>query len=321
MPLPDVCARLACCAFLAVLGGCGAAPAFPTPPQPVDSAQAIVVHRDLRRSWMASDARKTDLLYVSDVGTGDVDVYSYPKGKLEGTLTGFAWPAGLCVDEAGNVYITDLQASQIFEYSHGGTSPIATLKDPREEPGDCAVDSTTGNLAVTNVSSPYSKPGNVVIYKAGIGKPKSYKDSEISYYEFCGYDNRGNLYVDGVKAGAFALAELPSGQTSFTNITVKQHFAYAGAVQWDGSDLAVGDYESNVIYRFKIDGDTGTKVGTTHLRHAKDPIGFWIAGSKVVGPNDDSANVMVWKYPAGGSPIKTIGGLHDPWGATVSPAT
>src|SRR5271165_6576810 len=46
------------------------------------------VHPDHTRSWMAPDAMKNDLLYISDVGTDDVYVYSYPKAKLVGTLTG-----------------------------------------------------------------------------------------------------------------------------------------------------------------------------------------------------------------------------------------
>lgn len=77
-------------------------------------------HSDHSRSRMAPDAKTNDLLYVSDVGTNDVYVYSYPKLKLEGTLTGFATPDGECVDMAGNVFITNFGTQQIFEYAHGG---------------------------------------------------------------------------------------------------------------------------------------------------------------------------------------------------------
>src|SRR5271168_2628847 len=41
------------------------------------------------RSWMSPDAKKSkSLLYVADQGNNDVEVYSYPDGKLKGTLTG-----------------------------------------------------------------------------------------------------------------------------------------------------------------------------------------------------------------------------------------
>jgi hypothetical protein len=310
---------LGLCTALAMLSGCGASATPPAPWGPIMGQNAsLPVRADHGPSWMAPDAKTSDLLYVSDVGTNDVYVYSYSQGKLVGTLKGFSRPSGLCVDAAGNVFITELDAFDIVEYAHGGTSPLATLSDPGEDPGDCSVDPTTGDLAVTNVSTPSSSPGDVAIYKNAQGRPKTYKEPEISYYQFCGYDNRGNLFVDGAKTGAFHLAELPNGKTSFRNITLDKSFSYAGAVQWDGKHVAVGDYESNVIYRFRISGSRGTSVGSTPLHHSSFAIGFWIEGSTVVGPNDDSANVMFWKYPGGYSPIKTISGLRNPWGSTVS---
>ena len=246
---------------------------------------------------MAAAAKKNALLYVSDVGTGDVYVYSFPQGALVGTLTGFTRPAGLCVDTAGDVYVTDLFASHVLEYAHGGTHAIATLKDPGEDPGDCAFDPTTGNLAVANVSTPNSRPGDVLIYTGAKRKPKVHKDPDISYYEFCAYDDEGDLYVDGINGGEFALAEIPSGQMQFTNITLDESIEFPGALAWHGGDLAVGDYESKLIYEFSISGGTGTEVRATHLKRASFPIGFWIHGSTAIGPNDDSANVMFWRYP------------------------
>ena len=165
MKLSNVCRALGLYAGVALLDGCGIGATPSAAWQPLAPNAAQPVRPDRSPSWMAPGAKKDDLLYVSDVATADVYVYSYPQGALVGTLTGFTRPAGLCVDTAGDVYVTDLFAFQIVEYSHGGTAPIATLKDQRKEPGDCAFDPTTGNLAVSNVSSPYSDPGNVAIYK------------------------------------------------------------------------------------------------------------------------------------------------------------
>ena len=44
---------------------------------------AMVARPDHRRSWMAPEAKLQDLLYVSDLATYDVDVYSYPGGRLK----------------------------------------------------------------------------------------------------------------------------------------------------------------------------------------------------------------------------------------------
>jgi DNA-binding beta-propeller fold protein YncE len=267
---------------------------------------------------MAAGARKSPLLYVSDAGTGEVDAYAYPGGKLLGQLTGFVRPAGLCVDSKGDLFVTDLFGHRILEYAHAGKRPIETLTDDNEDPGDCSVNPASGELAVTNVSTYYSGPGDILTYSHAQGKPTKHEDRAIFYYEFCGYDQSGDLYVDGMSSGNFRLAELPAGGTRFKNISIDQKIVYAGAVQWDGANLAVGDYEANRIYQFQITGTVGTTVGRTDLRDAAFAIGFWLQGQKVIGPNDESKNVMFWHYPAGGSPTKTIGGLSYPWAATVS---
>lgn len=317
-------------AAAAVLTGCGdgSGQQFGAPLSrsgAVTNGRVLTTGRpDRGRSWMAPDAKKRDLLYVSDsfpYGSNDVYVYSYPKGKLEGTLTGFNEPSGQCVDKAGNVFIANFGASQILEYAHGGTSPINTLSDPGYYPLGCSVDPTTGNLAVTNRLSTSFTAGDVAIYEDASGTPTSYTAPNFYYYEFCGYDNRGNLYIDGTtKGSALEYAELTSGSSSFSTLTINQSIGFPGGVQWDGAHLAIGDQSAAVIYQFSISGSTGTKVGSTPLTGSKDVVQFWIQGKKVIGPDAGLAHVAFYKYPAGGSPIKTIAGLGEPVGATVSKA-
>ncbi len=80
---------------------------------------------------MLPEARGESLAYVSDSGTtGLVYVFSYPTGKRVGTLTGFYFPTGECVDKHGDVWVLNMSPEVIVEYAHGGTSPIATLDDP-----------------------------------------------------------------------------------------------------------------------------------------------------------------------------------------------
>ncbi len=311
---------LGVCAAVTTLVGCGASQVSLGPREPIGQNAMLAVHPDRGRSWMAPDAKKTNLMYISDLGTDDVYVYSYPGGILKGTLTGFNRPWGLCVDEAGAVFITDNTTFRILEYAHGGTKPLAILKDPGEDPGGCSVDPTTGDLAVANISTPSTNPGDVAIYKKARGAGRAYKDRAISFYEYCGYDNRGNLYVDGMKGGAFAFAELPKGKHSFVNIGLNENISFGGSVQWDGQYVAIRDYEANVIYQFSISGTAGTETGSTPLDDSSFAVQFWIQGSNVVAPNADSANVMFWNYPAGGAPTKTITGLTTPWGVTISMA-
>ena len=198
---------------------------------------AAAAHPDRGRSWMAPDAKTNDLLYISSLSNGDVYVYSYPHDRLKGTLTSFSSPAGECVDKSGDVFITS--KSGILEYAHGGTTPIATLKDAGSAQG-CSVDPKTGNLAVTNYSTTSSHQGNVAIYKDAKGSPTYLTDSKIYHEYFCGYDNAGNLFVDGfeIAASVVKLSEIPSGRTVFKNITLNQTITGAGGVQWDGKHLA-----------------------------------------------------------------------------------
>jgi hypothetical protein len=272
---------------------------------------------------MNPQARSGDLLYVSDTDTSEVYVYSYPSDKLVGALKDFRDPGGECVDKSGDVFITNTGDDEILEFAHGGTTPLATLSDPGYFPFGCSVDPTSGNLAVANnFASSGSGQGNVVVYTHAKGKPKGdYTDPNINQMLLCGYDDKGNLFVDGfTKGSGFAFAELRSGSTTFTNITLNQSIGSPGGVQWDGKHVAVGDQSTNIVYQFSISGKKGTKAGSTPLTGAAEVVQFWIAGSKLIGPDAGASDVGIWNYPAGGSATKKITGLYIPLGATLSKA-
>jgi hypothetical protein len=207
------------------------------------NSAAIVKHVERDRSWMLPEAKNDDLLYISN--SFDVTVYSYPKGKLVGKLRNFYRPLGECVDQAGDVFIANGTA-QVFEYAHGGKKRIATLTMSGYQPESCAVDSTTGNLAVTWDQN--ESQGYVAIYQDAKGTPTLYSDGNM-LFNFCGYDKSGNLFVDGeVEGSGFKFAELPQGGSTIENVTLDQGIEHAGAVQWDGRYVAVGDDATQTIY-------------------------------------------------------------------------
>ncbi len=143
------------------------------PIRPISGGALGTRQPDQRQSWIAPEAKRRGLLYISDGSTYDVYVYAYPGGKLVGTLTGFTEPAGECVDKVGDVFITSQTFSgtgTIYEYAHGGTQPIQTLNDAAGNPRGCSVDRTTGNLAVSNFAS-LSGGGSVSIYTNAQGTP------------------------------------------------------------------------------------------------------------------------------------------------------
>lgn len=301
------------------------------------------------RSWMAPDAKKKDLLYVSlgsEAGGDEILVWSYPKGKFEGAITGGGLnnPLGLCVDKSGDVFVANHYSADILEYAHGGTTPIAVLSDSGEYPQGCAVDPTTGNLAVTSYYGPYGEsPGDVAIYQGAQGMPTTYSAPNFYLYDYCGYDKNGNLYVDGNTGGGgapdFVFAELPSGASGFTDIALPQSIYIPDGVQWDGKHVAVGDETAggtaiSAIYQFSISGSTATEVGSTPLDRQgggsapTSVTAVWIDGKKVVGANGASAsgdnNPGVWKYPAGGGALRIFpwspSGSYQGEGVTISNA-
>jgi hypothetical protein len=310
-------------ALAALLAGCSGA-SFPGTSAPSVSAQTLREHAG-HGSWMAPQATQARLIYVSSVLTNDVYVYSYSTQQLEGTLTGFTTPYGLCSDKTGDVWVANDGASQMVEYAHGGTSSIATLGDPNEYPEGCAVDPTTGNLAVANFSS-NSGGGNVAIYTGAQGTAQTYSDPSIVNYRFCGYDAKGNLYVDGVNgSSAFVLAELPKGDSTFKDIKISQNIEWPGGVQWDGKHVAVGDTDTVTVYQ--VNPTTGSVTGSTKLDGANYVDQFWINGSvitrkkarraRVLAPSQDAGTLALYKYPAGGAALWSIN-VQEPFGITVS---
>lgn len=259
---------------------------------------------------MLPEAKSSDLLYVGDLY--DVTVYSYPQGKLEGRLRGFYEIGGECVDAKQDVFVVSTLGGKIVEYAHGGKKPIQTLQAAGYEPADCATDRTTGNLAVTIFGG--TSGGELTIYSDATGTPTTYTDADFVNYGYCGYDDKGNLFIDGIgKGNAIVFAELPKGSSSFINLTLDQAFNDTGGIQWDGKYLAVGNQATANIYRFSISGSQGTEVGVTKLGgDAQEVHRFFILHHKVIAPNfyfissRFGSNVLIFDYPAGGSPLKTI---------------
>ncbi len=267
---------------------------------------------------MAPEAKNEDLLYVTNHTT--VTIYSYPRGRLVGTLRHFYVPRAECSDKAGDVFITD--GDNVFEYAHGGKKQIGRLTFTEGYLAvDCASDPTTGDLAVT-WDLGLSK-GYVAIYKHATGTPTLYQKSG-AIFAFCGYDGKGDLFVDGMnsdEAIVFKFVELPKGGKALKSITLNQTFGGSGGVEWDGTYVVVGDDDTNNIYRFAISGSKGTLQGTTTLENALGVTEFWIQGSTVIAGYGDADVVAYWDYPAGGSPTKTITKAIDgPYGVTISKA-
>ncbi len=291
-------------------------------------------------SWISADAAKSKaLLYVSDYSyfKNEVDVFSYPAGKLVGTLTtDMLNPDGLCVDKKNDVWVVNNTPNQadVVEFKHGGTTPIATLGDPGESAISCAIDPTTGNLAVTSGGNLSGGTGAVAVYAQAKGTPQMYTDPKIFEVFWCGYDDKGNLFVDGQPSNngyGFQFAELPRGKKTFTNITFKGGtINFPGQIQWDGKYVLVGDQEaqgqgmSETSAVYETTGAGGQIVKKISLKNSTDVSEYLVQGGTLIGPNSlggslSGGNVLFYKYPAGGAPTKKLTfGFDYPIGLVIS---
>lgn len=323
------CGRLGFAAAVAIVTGCGGSQPPAAAPWGLPGPAGTRAHAATERSWMSPLARSGSLLYVSDTN-GSVYVYSYPAGDHVGTLTGFKGPEGVCSDTAGDVYVIDMPAVTISEYSHGGTKPIRVLHVYGFFPEGCAVDAATGDLAVADyASNPFLGPGALTIFHRGKGMGKSYQDPSINEYFFCSYDAKGDLYVDGTNAATTEtqLAEIPVGSTSFTNITLdKKVGPYPLGVQWDGKYVALQD-STRALYRIAVTRSTGNIVQTTLFKgdHSDLVSQFSIVGRTIVIPYGSARRLVrkigLWPYPAGGTAMKSFAappGAAELFSATVS---
>src|ERR1700688_4758776 len=120
----------------AMLAGCGGSQAPIGAPDAMAQSRAIAQARAHRASSGA-------LIYATG-GCGGTCILSYPQGKLVGSFSTFG--GGVCSDAQGNVFLT--HNGTVYEFAHGGTTPIATLSLPGNSAVGCSVDPVTGNLAV-----------------------------------------------------------------------------------------------------------------------------------------------------------------------------
>lgn len=312
--LTSIVAGASVLASFVLLSGCGGA----VTPSSMQSASAIRAAN--HRSWMMRGATTEALLYVSNVGTSTVTAYSWPHGTLVGTLFGFSSPQGLCLDEKGDVYVTDLGSFRIYEYQHGGFTVIKGLVDPYYYPHACSIDPTTGNLAVADTYS------GVLIYANASGNPTLYSDSSFTSYSFLDYDNQGNLFVDGASASGQLLAQLPKGAGSLGPLYLNKFPVLATGLHWDGKYLAVGDagVVPNVVYQFSISGRLGTLEGTTTLSGSKAVQQLWIPhsaagqGVTIVGADSGNDDVKHWEYPSGNPAGAIKRAVSNPLGVAIS---
>ncbi|MFY9739832.1 MAG: hypothetical protein WAK11_12405 [Candidatus Cybelea sp.] len=297
---------------------------------PLGAMTQSQAHQASGKSWMRPGASSGDLIYATG-GCGGTCVLSYPDGQIVGSIS--TTGEGPCSDAAGNVFIPD--GSQIFEYQHGGTTPIGTLTIPESNitTYNCSVDPTTNNLAISYLGETCIC---VAIFNNEGGTPTSYSTGIDSF--FCGYDNAGNLFVDGLGTDqnpGIELSELARGNSTFTPLTVSGKFrGQPGRLQWDGTNLTYEGLDAPgthaAIIKLAISGSVATAVKTIRLNgNMRGTTLSWIYDGNVLTPysihSQRTNKVGIWAYPKGGKRRATLKFPNSRFwiftGVTVSVAT
>lgn len=329
----------------AALSACGGGAAVPNGTQ--TSAKATRSTRttaSVPQTYAGAPSKK--VLYVSDIYTDVVDVYDYAKSRQIGVIRGFNQPSGECVDKQGDVWVTEYEGYQVFEFAHGNLRPIKVFRTNGNAMG-CSVDPVTGNLAIGSEDSKQNAWGDIQVFPRGSGSPKSYYSYPGSegcpYPQAPGYDDKGNLFFEAEwgKSG-WRLCELPAGSSSIVRAPIEKSkifktLDHPGSVMWDGKYITFEDYrndasQSSVIYQATSSGSQLAVVGSTTLAascHSANVAQPFIVGARNLG-NHTQGTVVIggnvgcyplfgyWHYPAGGAPFRAKPEPTEVGGAVVS---
>ena len=153
--------------------------------------------------------------------------------------------------------------------------------------------------------------GDVVIFTGAKGTGTTVADGLESTY-FIGYDNKDNLFVDGITTGGtYGMSEMASGKKSFSAISLPNTIPFPGEVQWDGKYITLNDQSGFAIYQYTVTGTTAKLEGTVSYTGASDCVQTWIAGKYFICPDFPNEDGKIYAYPKGGAAIATLSGSFD----------
>jgi hypothetical protein len=306
-------------------------------------------------SWMRPEAKaSSSLLYVSNAS--NVTVYQYNNGQditLVGTLTGFNSPQGLCTDRRGDVWVSDYGSRTMYEFAHGGTTPIATITVNGGFPFACAVD-PTGKLAVSYwyPNAHFYNYAAVVVYPPGSTNGTSYGPPRGFYRSyFLTYDNDGNLFTNGVECGSNdclrtvmptcravivsetelgcyntktnnPLFELAAGGTQFVQLRGANRQQNISGLVWVNPSFLMGTGKSGTkgvgAVKVQVTGNQAKLVGKVAFSETFLTYGFTVRAGQVIVPDFAGNAVRIYNLSNGSLVSSFTDGLSQPFSTVVS---
>jgi hypothetical protein len=287
------------CTAVVVLAGCSNA--LQSQP-PITQAPALGSQPATRAK---PGPNHSNLLYVSSATSYYVAMYNFKNGDV-GSLYGvipIAAAGGMCTNKAGNVWITSGNGT-VVEFAHGSATPIRVLSGGPGVPYACAVDPSSGNLAVS-----FDRPntaggtiGSVQIFGKG---NKNKTIGGFAHAWFLTYDNKGNLFMDGStcangscsSGGPPGIFELAKRGQSFQQLAVQgATLTQPTGIVWVNPTLLLADSENGshepVAYKVVVRASNATVVGTLPFSSAVAVGGLTVRAGLIVVP-DTQGNVLL----------------------------
>jgi hypothetical protein len=255
--------------------------------------------------------KKKQLLYVSDEGSGVIDIFSVPSYSEVGQITsGLDQPEGIATDKKGNLYVSNLSGGTVTVYKPGGTSPSLTLTEP-DGPDDVAVGSN-GYVYVGDTD------GGVDVYPPGATSSSSRltnSDLDEGVYGV-GVDASNNVYAAGLGSSGAVVVEFADASGSGTNLSLTELEEPSGVLIDKHNDVVVSDGELGAVLIYP---PGQTSPSSTISATGADRSALNKNESEIYVPEGGNDQVGVYDYPKGtaGTTI-SIGNFTS--GTALSPA-
>lgn len=274
-----------------------------------------------------SPAAKTASLVVYIADGQEVKAYAYKSHALVGDLL-VEGADTLCSDKAGDIWVnaSGRNGSQMLEYPPGGMQPIAALFS--YPPEGCSVDPKSGNLAVVTWGDSTGKQ-NLEIYEHAQGLPKTYSYGAFQGWNYCAYDDNGNLLIQGYAPDGqggdriVIYAELQNGRKKPIAVNIATTDAGGAGVQWDGKYFLVGYNYDNIMHRYSVHDGQASEIGQVQLQDGQQHLnGFWLHHDTLIADLDvefENYSVAGFPYPQG-SPEQNdfVPDVYHPYAITVT---